>query len=135
MDKSRIHSELRFKTSKSSGPGGQHVNKVSTRVSLEFEPTSSQGLSDLEKERLLLRWKNRIDKNGIFHLHCDETRSQHKNKDLVITRFFKVLEQALSVPKKRKKTKPSRASKEKRKRDKQKAAQKKLYRKKPNLDG
>lgn len=107
MDKKEIHSELQFKAVRSSGAGGQHVNKVSTKVELAFDVAASQGLSAVEKERLLLKLKSRLTKDGVLQLHCDESRSQHKNRDLVVKRFFDLLKNALKVPKKRKPTKPT----------------------------
>jgi len=134
VDKKQIHSELQFKAVRSSGAGGQHVNKVSTKVELTFDVAASQGLSAAEKERLLLKLKSRLTKDGILQLHCDESRSQHKNRDLVVKRFFDLLKNALAVPKKRKPTKPTRSSVEKRLKSKKQAAEKKSQRKKPGLE-
>lgn len=134
MDKKQIHSELQFKAVRSSGAGGQHVNKVSTKVELAFDVAASQGLSAAEKERLLLKLKSRLTKDGVLQLHCDESRSQHKNRDLVVKRLFDLLKNALTVPKKRKPTKPTRSSVEKRLKSKKQAAEKKSQRKKPGLE-
>lgn len=134
MDKKQIHSELQFKAVRSSGAGGQHVNKVSTKVELAFDVAASQGLSAVEKERLLLKLKSRLTKEGVLQLHCDESRSQHKNRDLVVKRLFDLLKNALKVPKKRKPTKPTRSSVEKRLKSKKQAAEKKSQRKKPGLE-
>lgn len=134
MDKKQIHNELQFKAVRSSGAGGQHVNKVSTKVELAFDVAASQGLSAVEKERLLLKLKSRLTKDGVLQLHCDESRSQHKNRDLVVKRFFDLLKNALTVPKKRKPTKPTRSSVEKRLKSKKQAAEKKSQRKKPGLE-
>lgn len=134
MDKKQIHSELQFKAVRSSGAGGQHVNKVSTKVELAFDVAASQGLSAVEKERLLLKLKSRLTKDGVLQLHCDESRSQHKNRDLVVKRLFDLLKNALTVPKKRKPTKPTRSSVEKRLKSKKQAAEKKSQRKKPGLE-
>lgn len=134
MDKKQIHSELQFKAVRSSGAGGQHVNKVSTKVELTFDVAASQGLSTVEKERLFLKLKSRLTKDGVLQLHCDESRSQHKNRDLVVKRFFDLLKNALAVPKKRKPTKPTRSSVEKRLKSKKQAAEKKSQRKKPGLE-
>ncbi|RYC52280.1 alternative ribosome rescue aminoacyl-tRNA hydrolase ArfB [Flagellimonas olearia] len=134
MDKKQIHSELQCKAVRSSGAGGQHVNKVSTKVELAFDVAASQGLSAVEKERLLLKLKSRLTKDGVLQLHCDESRSQHKNRDLVVKRLFDLLKNALTVPKKRKPTKPTRSSVEKRLKSKKQAAEKKSQRKKPGLE-
>ena len=86
------------------------------------------------KERLILKMSNRLNKEQFLLLQCDEARSQHKNKQLVIHRFFDVLKKALHVPKKRKPTKPSKSSVEKRLKSKKAASAKKAFRKKPHLD-
>ncbi len=134
MNKSDILKELKFKAVRSSGAGGQHVNKVSTKIELFFDVNTSNFLSVKEKERLLLKLGHRLTKENILLLQCDESRSQHKNKDLAIKRFLEVIDNALKIPKKRRKTKPSRSSIEKRLRSKKKAAQKKVNRGKPDLD-
>lgn len=134
MDKEAIIQELNFKAVRSSGPGGQHVNKVATKVELFFDLQNSKSLTENEKEHISLKLASKITKNGILLLQCDESRSQHKNKALVIKRFLKTITEALKVTKRRKKTKPSRSAIEKRLKNKKKAAQKKANRGKPNLD-
>jgi len=134
MDKAKIIQELQFKAVRSSGAGGQHVNKVSTKIELSFEVNASSALSEREKERILLKLSSRLTKENVLLLQCDESRSQHKNKELAIKRFLDVIANALKVAKKRKPTKPSKASVEKRLHSKKKAAQKKMNRAKPNLD-
>lgn len=133
MNKQQVHSELQFKAVRSSGAGGQNVNKVSSKVELSFDVSASEGLSDVEKERLYKKLKTRLTNDGVLILQCDEARSQHKNKDLVIKRFFEVLKKALTVPKKRKPTKPTKSSIEKRLKTKKKAAEKKANRKPPDV--
>jgi ribosome-associated protein len=134
VNKQQVHSELQFKAVRSSGAGGQNVNKVSSKVELSFDVSASEGLSDAEKERLLQKLKTRLTNEGVLILQCDEARSQHKNKDLVIKRFFEVLRKALTVPKKRKPTKPTKSSIEKRLKSKKKAAEKKANRKRPDVN-
>ncbi|MFD2587500.1 alternative ribosome rescue aminoacyl-tRNA hydrolase ArfB [Croceitalea marina] len=134
MQKEIILKELKFKAIRSSGAGGQHVNKVSSKVELSFAILDSEGLSNSEKERLLLKLNTRLTKENLLILQCDEAKSQHKNKDHVVKRFLDVLKKALHIPKKRKPTKPSKSSVEKRLKSKKAAASKKLNRKKPNLD-
>lgn len=134
MDKTKIIQELQFKAVRSSGAGGQHVNKVSTKIELFFDLDNSNALTETEKERISLKLTHRLTKENMLLLQCDESRSQHKNKDLAIKRFLEVLENALIVPKKRRKTKPSRGAIEKRLQNKKKAAQKKINRGKPDLD-
>ncbi|RRQ50132.1 aminoacyl-tRNA hydrolase [Maribacter algicola] len=133
MDKEVILRELQFKAIRSSGPGGQHANKVSSKVELTFDLATSEGLSVPEKERLLKRLDTKLNKDGNILLQCDESRSQHKNKDLVIQRFFGILEAALTVRKKRKASKPSKSAIEKRLKSKKIASLKKANRGKPEL--
>lgn len=130
MNKQQVHSELAFKAVRS---GGQHVNKVSSKVELTFNIPSSEGFSDAEKERLLLKLSSRLTNEGTLLLQCDEARSQHKNKELVVKRFYEVLKKALEVPKKRKPTKPTKSSVEKRLQSKKKASEKKEGRKPPDV--
>ncbi|RKN82955.1 alternative ribosome rescue aminoacyl-tRNA hydrolase ArfB [Ulvibacterium marinum] len=134
MDKGQLIGELQFKAVRSGGAGGQHVNKVSTKIELTFDLVNSFAFLDTEKERLLHKLKPRLTNNGLLLLQCDETRSQHRNKELIVLRFLEVIESALKTPKKRKRTKPSKASVEKRLKTKKLAAQKKSGRKKPNFE-
>ena len=134
MNKDQIIKELQFKAVRSSGAGGQNVNKVSTKIELFFDLNNSDALSDTEKERLLLKLSHRLTKENKLLLQCDESRSQHKNKALVIKRFLQTIEIALKVPKKRRKTKPTRSAIEKRLKSKKKSAQKKVNRKKPEIE-
>jgi len=134
LQKEIILKELKFKAIRSSGAGGQHVNKVSSKVELSFSILDSEALSDKEKERLLLKLANRLTKENILILQCDEARSQHKNKDLVVKRFLDMLKKALHIPKKRKPTKPSKSSVEKRLKSKKVTSSIKANRKKPTLD-
>jgi len=134
VNKTTIIQELQFKAVRSSGAGGQHVNKVSTKIELSFDVINSHALSQIEKERIIIKLAHRLTKENMLLLQCDESRSQHKNKDLAIQRFIKLLENALVVPKKRRKTKPSKGAIEKRLQNKKKASQKKTNRSKPNID-
>ncbi|WP_339835851.1 alternative ribosome rescue aminoacyl-tRNA hydrolase ArfB [uncultured Maribacter sp.] len=133
MNQDQIITELQFKAIRSSGPGGQHANKVSSKVELSFELNTSNGLTEREKKRIQLKLDNKLTKDGVLILQCDESRSQHKNKQLVIKRFFKLLEKSLIVPKPRKKSKPTRSSIEKRLKGKKIASLKKLNRGKPEF--
>ncbi|QLG47246.1 aminoacyl-tRNA hydrolase [Costertonia aggregata] len=132
MDKQSIIQELQFKAVRSSGSGGQHANKVSTKVELVFDVANSKALTFSEKQRIYLRLKNRLTKANILVLQCDESRSQHKNKDLVIKRFLDTIEKALKVKKKRKRSQPTKSAIEKRLKSKKKTAEKKANRSKPN---
>lgn len=126
--------ELKFKAVRSSGAGGQHVNKVSSKVELIFDLANSIELTFDEKELLLKNLKSKLTKEGVFLLQCDESRSQHKNKEIVIKRFLDLITNGLKVPKKRKATKPTKSSIQKRLDKKKKLAYKKAYRKRPDLD-
>jgi len=105
MDKARLLSELHFKATRSSGPGGQHVNKTSTRVELNWSMQQSQVFTVQQKARLQDKLSNRINKEGVLLLASQHSRSQHKNKEDVIKRFLNLIEKSLQVPKKRKKNK------------------------------
>lgn len=132
MNSDIIIQELHFKAVRSSGAGGQHVNKVSSKVELTFDLENSNGLTQEEKELLLKNLISKLTKENMLLLTCSESRSQHKNKELVIKRFFKTLKNGLKIPKRRKATKPSKSSIQKRLEKKKKQAKKKLDRKKPD---
>lgn len=123
--------ELNLKAVRSGGAGGQHVNKTSSKVEVSFNIPNSAALSEDEKQRLLKKQDSRISKEGVIVMQSDETRSQHKNKSLVIERLLKWLEENLKEKKLRKKTKPSKAVIEKRLKEKKRQALKKLHRKNP----
>lgn len=134
MDKKGLIQEIKLKAVRSSGPGGQHVNKVSTKVELTFDVENSTALSLLEKGRIYNRLASRLTKDNVLILQSDESRSQHKNKEIITKRFLDIIAFALKVPKKRRKTKPSRSSIEKRLKSKKKDALKKVRRRRPGLD-
>jgi ribosome-associated protein len=123
-------SELLFNYSRSSGKGGQHVNKVNTKVSLSFDLESSSSLTEEQKDLLRQRLGNRLNKQGIIRLDGDRHRSQRSNQDEVIQRFIRLLQDALYIPKNRKKTKPSRNAKQRRLQAKKKRGQLKQQRNK-----
>lgn len=133
FDFEAISKEASFKAVRSSGPGGQHVNKTSSKVILSFNIDNSSILTEVEKELLIRKLQNRITTQNDLILECSETRSQHKNKELVLVRFKELIISALKKPKKRKKTKPTKASKFKRLRAKKLHSEKKTNRQKPNL--
>lgn len=134
MDAQTILHECQFKAVRSSGSGGQHINKVSSKVELQFNVAQSEGLSDLEKTRIQQKLASKLTQEHVLILQAGDTRSQHRNKQLVISRFLTLLKDALKIQKKRKPTKPTRASVTKRLETKQKNAVKKQLRKKPKLD-
>ena len=110
----KIAKELRFAASRSDGPGGQHVNKVNTRVELRFDIKGSLNLEQDQKDLIYLKLGNRINKEKELILVCQESRSQNRNKEIVLEQFFSLLEHALIPIKKRKPTKPSYKSVQKR---------------------
>ncbi len=134
MNKETVLQELVFKAVRSGGAGGQHVNKVSTKVELAFDMQNSQALSQPEKERLYQKLGSRLTKENVLLLKCDESRSQHKNKELVVYKLFDILEKGLLVRKKRKRTNPSKSAIEKRLKSKKKEALKKVNRRKASLE-
>jgi ribosome-associated protein len=107
-------SEVQYRTARSSGPGGQHVNKSETQVELLFDVAHSPSLTEAQRQRILSKLKNLIDQDGVLHLTAQSERSQLRNREIVTARFQDVLAAALRVPKKRRPTKPSAASKAKR---------------------
>jgi ribosome-associated protein len=134
MNKETLQSELQFKAVRSSGAGGQNVNKVASKVELTYDLEASIGLSDEEKERLKRKIGNRLTTENLLLLQCEESRSQHKNKALVIQRFFEVIKEGLIVPKKRIATRIPRAVVKKRLKKKKVRSEKKANRKPPTLD-
>ena len=126
--------EITFKATRSSGAGGQHVNKVSSKIVLSFDLQNSSQFSDDEKLLLLKNLRTRLTKDNILILFSDESRSQHKNKELAIKRFLEIIRTGLLVPKIRKATKPSKGSIIRKAESKRKQALKKAMRKKPNLE-
>jgi ribosome-associated protein len=134
MDPEQLLKELKFKAVRSSGAGGQHVNKVASKVELIFDLINSNGFTDEETTLLLKNLKTRLTKEQILLLQCSESRSQHKNKEIVIERFFEIITNGLKVPKKRKSTKPSKASIQKRLEQKKLQAIKKTSRKRVDPD-
>ena len=134
MNKENLIKELQFKAIRSSGAGGQHVNKVSSKIELTFDVINSQHLSSNQKETLQDKLANRINKEGVLLIFCDESRSQHKNKELAIKRFIEIITVALKRQKVRRATKPSWSSVLKKSDNKKKNSAKKSLRKKPGLE-
>lgn len=134
MDIEKIVSELSFRAVRSSGAGGQNVNKVSSKVVLTFDLNASHVLSDEEKILLKENIPARLTSENILILNCDEDRSQLKNKDIVIKRFLEIIKKGLFVPKVRKATKVPKSVIKKRIKEKKNISELKQSRKKPNLE-
>jgi ribosome-associated protein len=128
-----ILTELQFKAVRSSGAGGQNVNKVASKVVLTFDLKNSQALTEQEKEWLTDKWATRLTSEQILILNCDEDRSQLKNKTIVTKRFLELINKSLIVPKKRKATKIPRSVIEKRIKAKRTLSEIKHNRRKPNF--
>ncbi|TVZ52729.1 alternative ribosome rescue aminoacyl-tRNA hydrolase ArfB [Dokdonia sp. Hel_I_53] len=133
MNKKQLLSELHFKATRSSGAGGQHVNKTSSRVELSWNTSETEAFTNEELVRIKEKLSHRITKNGLLQLSSEASRSQHRNKEEVINRFFGLLEVAIVRPKVRKKRRPSKVAKLKRLMAKKQQAEKKQNRKKPTL--
>jgi ribosome-associated protein len=110
--------ELSFRFSRSSGPGGQHVQKSSTRVELLFDVTNSPNLTEEQRAQILERLAGYLDSTGVLHLVSQSERSQLRNREEVIVRFQSLLQQALRRRKRRRSTRPTVASQERRLRKK-----------------
>ena len=122
-------SEFTFNATRSSGPGGQHVNKVSTRIELRFDIGASVLLTGEEKELIRSKLAGKISKDDILIIISQTERSQYDNKDKAIEKFYSLVSKALTPVKKRKKTAPTLASRIKRLDEKQLKSRKKLLRK------
>lgn len=132
MNKEVLEKELQFKAVRSSGPGGQNVNKVATKIFLLFEVENSKGLTSDEKNIILERLASKINQDNSLILHCDEKRSQLKNKEAILKKFFQLIEKSLLIPKKRIATNKPIAADEKRLKIKKTTSLLKQNRKKNN---
>lgn len=131
--KKRLFAECTFSASRSSGPGGQHVNKVNTQVELRFSVNLSEVLLAGEKEIVKIKLKNKINANGELILVSSAERSQWRNKEEVTNNFYHLLEMALRPIKKRIRTSPTKSSRLKRLHGKKVLSQKKTMRKRPEF--
>lgn len=128
FDEPALQQEFTFRTSRSSGAGGQNVNKVETRVEVMLNLEESAVLSFLQKDRIYHRLKNRINSEGVLAVTCGETRSQAKNKQIASARLLELVRLALEKKKIRKKTGIPFSVKRKRTEDKKKSSEKKARR-------
>lgn len=127
-----FNKEYTFSTARSSGPGGQHVNKIETKVVLQFHVMDSQLLSDSEKEIISRKLKNKINVEGFLQITVKENSSQIMNKKLAEKRFIETITKALRKKKKRIASKPSKAAIEKRIQKKKIQSEKKARRRLDN---
>jgi ribosome-associated protein len=130
-----LGNELMFTTSRSSGPGGQNVNKVNSKVTLQFDVTASQILNQEEKDTISARLSSRMTREGVLMLSAQDKRSQLQNKEAVIGKFERLLAKAFERKKIRKATKPSKGSIQHRIKQKKQLSEKKKWRQKPGGSG
>lgn len=133
METEKLLTELQFKAVRSSGAGGQNVNKVSSKVVLSFDLKNSKAISEEEKALLEIKLASRLTSEQILILNCDEDRSQLKNKSIVIKRFLDIITAGLIIPKIRKATKIPKSVIRKRIKDKKNASEIKKSRRKPEF--
>jgi ribosome-associated protein len=134
MEYLELISELQYKAVRSSGAGGQNVNKVSSKVVLTFDLKNSQALTEVEKILLKKNLSSRLTSDGILILNCDEDRSQLRNKDIVTKRFLEVVKKGLFIQKARKETRVPKSAIRKRIKNKKSTSQLKQNRRKPDVD-
>lgn len=127
-----IRGKAQFEFSRSSGPGGQHVNKTATKVTLRL-PLDTLPLPEGQKERVLQKLSNRLNTENELIVHSSETRSQSHNRELAVERTFSLIKAALSRPKPRKRSRPPKAANERRLEYKKKRGEKKQRRQDPSL--
>jgi ribosome-associated protein len=131
--KEQLLTEVQFSASRSSGPGGQNVNKVNTKIELRFSVQESEVLDELQKQLILLKLKNRINNQGELLITSSTERTQWRNKEKTTKKFFELIEKSLTKPRKRKKTQPTMSSRLKRMENKKKLGKKKQLRKPPEF--
>jgi len=127
-------SELTLRFTRSSGPGGQHVNKAATQAELTFDVAASPSLTEEQKRRICRKLPSHVSSEGVLRLTCQSTRSQAQNREEAVERFRALLRGALHVPRPRKPTRPSRASKERRLEAKKRRSQVKRQRRPPRRE-
>jgi ribosome-associated protein len=124
-------SELVYRTSRASGPGGQHADKAETSVELRFDLARSPALTDDERRRAMARLGSHLDDDGVMHLESQGERSQLRNREEVTRRFAQLLRDALVPARPRRKTRPTRASIDARLHTKKRVGQIKRHRRPP----
>lgn len=136
IDKERVipAAELEFSASRSSGPGGQHANKTSTKVTLAWNLSATDVLTEPEKSRLQKNASSYINDDGILQISCDETRSQFRNRAIARKNLAGVVRQGIKRPRRRIATKPTRGQRQKRLENKKRRSELKKRRKNPKPD-
>lgn len=127
-------SEISFRFSRASGPGGQNVNRTASRVELLFDVAGSPSLPEPTRERVLQRLARYIDSSGMLHLVAESTPSQWRNRQEAVKRFQRLMARAIQPPKRRVATRPTRSSRERRLRSKRQRSRTKTLRQKPRLE-
>jgi ribosome-associated protein len=123
--------EITFQTSRSSGPGGQNVNKVESRVELRWHLAASQVLSALQKQLILEKVANQLTAEGLLLVTAQDDRSQLRNKEIALARFYELLQKSLRRPKPRRATRPSAGAVRQRLEGKKRQGEKKANRRRP----
>lgn len=121
-------SEIEFRFSPSRGPGGQHVNRAHTRVTLIFDVANSSSLDEPTKEKLLQELASRLDSRGVLQVTAQDSRSQNKNRQTAVARFVALLNDALQEQTPRVPTRPTKKAKKKRREEKKKQSRRKQER-------
>ena len=127
-------SELDVRVSRSSGAGGQHVNKTSSRVEIFWNIAASRAISDDERSRLLTKLASKLTTEGSIRVVASDMRSQSRNRELAEERLADLVRRALAIPRKRRPTRPTQASKEARLDEKKRRASKKRDRQQKSFD-
>ncbi|MEQ9288923.1 MAG: alternative ribosome rescue aminoacyl-tRNA hydrolase ArfB [Cyclobacteriaceae bacterium] len=122
--------EISFQASRSGGPGGQHVNKVNTKVTLKWDVAGSELIDEGQRERLMIKLTNVLTKEGVLVMTAQTSKSQLRNKAEVLDKLDRLLEKAFARSKPRRRTKPTYSSVKKRLESKKRQAEKKNWRKK-----
>lgn len=127
-------SELDYRATRAGGPGGQHVNKTSSRIELTWNVESSRAITEEQRSRLRDKLGGRMDAGGSIRIVASDSRSQSQNREEADRRLAELVRRALIVPKKRRKTRPTRSSVEARLRSKREASEKKRERRRQDFD-